>query len=54
MPRPGEKQASDLRPDVPVRDIWPTSIDQDGQPYELTRFVMCGDITGPLYDPPVK
>jgi GntR family transcriptional regulator len=39
---------------VPVLDVWHTSIDQDGQPYELTRFVMRGDLTGLLYDTPVE
>ena len=37
-----------------VLDVWQTSLDQDGQPYELTRFVMRGDITGLLYDVPVQ
>jgi hypothetical protein len=27
---------------------------RDGQPYELTRFVMRGDMTGLLYDVPVE
>jgi len=43
-----------LRPGVPVLDVWHTSIDQDGQPYKLTRFVMRGDMTGLLYDVPVE
>ena len=43
-----------LQPGVPVLDVWHTSIDQDGQPYELTRFVMRGDMTGLLYDVPVE
>lgn len=38
----------------PVLDIWHASIDQDGDPYELTRFVMHGDMTGLLYDVPVE
>lgn len=46
--------ALELRPGVPVRDVWHTSIDQDGEPYELTRFVMRGDMTGLLYDVPVE
>jgi drug/metabolite transporter (DMT)-like permease len=37
---------------VPVLDVWHTSIDQNGEPYELTRFVMRGDMTGLLYDVP--
>jgi GntR family transcriptional regulator len=54
MPRPDETKALHLRAGVPVLDVWHTSIDQDGQPYELTRFVMRGDMTGLLYDVPVE
>jgi len=54
MPRPEETRQLRLRPGVPVLDVWHTSIDQDGQPYELTRFVMRGDLTGLLYDVPVE
>jgi len=54
MPRPDEIVALRLRPGVPVLDMWHTSIDQDGQAYELTRFVMRGDMTGLLYDVPVE
>ena len=54
MPRPDETRLLHLRPGVPVLDVWHTSVDQDGQPYELTRFVMRGDMTGLLYDMPVE
>ncbi|MGO9079206.1 MAG: GntR family transcriptional regulator [Streptosporangiaceae bacterium] len=54
MPRPDEVTAMRLRPGVPVLDVWHTSLDQDGEPYELTRFVMRGDMTGLLYDVPVE
>jgi GntR family transcriptional regulator len=54
MPRPEESRYLKLRPGVPVIDIWHTSIDQSGEPYELTRFVMRGDMTGLLYDVPVE
>ena len=54
MPRPDETRFLHLRPGVPVLDVWHTSIDQDGEPYELTRFVMRGDMTGLLYDVPVE
>jgi GntR family transcriptional regulator len=54
MPRPDEIVALYLRPGVPVLDMWHTSIDQNGQPYELTRFVMRGDLAGLLYDVPVE
>ena len=54
MPRPEESRFLHLRPGVPVLDVWHTSIDQDGEPYELTRFVMRGDMTGLLYDVPVE
>ena len=54
MPRPEEIRLLKLRPGVPVLDVWHTSSDQDGKPYELTRFVMRGDMTGLLYDVPVE
>ena len=47
MPGPEESRLPRPRPGVPVLDVWHTSIDQDGQPYELTRFVMRGDMTRP-------
>ena len=43
-----------LPPGVPVLDVLHTSLDQQGQPYELTRFVMRADLTGLLYDVPVE
>lgn len=39
---------------MPVLDVWHTSIDADGEPYELTRFVIRGDMTSLRYDVPVK
>ena len=54
MPHPDESRHLHLRPGVPVLDVWHTSIDQDGEPFELTRFVMRGDMTGLLYDVPVE
>jgi DNA-binding GntR family transcriptional regulator len=50
MPKPEETRQLHLRPGVPMLDVWHISIDQDGQPYELTRFVIRGDMTGLLYD----
>ena len=54
MPKPEETRQLHLRPGVPVLDVWHTSIDEKGEPYELTRFVMRGDMTGLLYDVPVE
>lgn len=54
MPTPEEVTRLRLRPGVPVLDVLHTSIDQDGQPYEATRFVMRGDMTGLLYDAPIE
>jgi GntR family transcriptional regulator len=31
-----------------------TSIDQHGEAYELTRFVMRADLTGLVYDSPIE
>lgn len=54
MPAPEESRLLRLRAGVPVLDVWHTSIDQDGEPYELTRFVMRGDMTGLVYDVPIE
>jgi GntR family transcriptional regulator len=54
MPHPGESRYLHLQPGVPVLDVWHTSIDQDGEPYELTRFVMRGDMTGLAYNVPIE
>jgi GntR family transcriptional regulator len=54
MSRPEESRLLPLRPGVPVLDVRHTSIDQDGRPYELTRFVVRGDMTGLVYDVPVE
>ena len=54
MPRSEESRRLRLRPGVPVLDVWHTNIDQDGKPYDLTRFVMRGYMTGVLYDVPVE
>jgi GntR family transcriptional regulator len=54
MPSADEVRYLRLSSGVPVLDVWHTSIDQHGKPYELTRFVMRGDMTGLLYDTPVE
>ena len=54
MPNPDEGRYLHLRSGLPVLDLWHTSIDQVGEPHELTRFVMRGDMTGLLYDVPVE
>jgi GntR family transcriptional regulator len=54
MPKPEETGRLQLRPGVPVLDVWPVGMDQDGQPYEPTRFVMRRNIAGPLYDVPAE
>jgi len=54
MPRPEERRFLRLSSGVPVLDVLHTSIDQHGDPYELTRFVMRADLTGLVYDVPVE
>jgi GntR family transcriptional regulator len=54
MPKADEAQHLQLQPGVPVLDVLHTSIDQDGTPYEVTRFVMRADLTGLFYDVPVE
>jgi GntR family transcriptional regulator len=43
---PDEEARLRLRPGIWVLDVWHTSYDADGVPYELTRFVMRGDMAG--------
>ena len=54
MPTPEERERLQLPPGVPVLDVLHTSLDQDGEPYELTRFVMRSDLTGLVYDTPIE
>jgi GntR family transcriptional regulator len=54
MPTPAEVDFLALPPGVPVFDVLHTSIDQHGEPYELTRFVMRADLTGLAYDAPIE
>jgi GntR family transcriptional regulator len=54
MPRPDERRDLRLPPGVPILEVLHTSLDQHGQPYGLTRFVMRADLTGLLYDVPVE
>jgi GntR family transcriptional regulator len=54
MPTPDEREHLQLSPGVPVLDVLHTSIDTEGEPYELTRFVMRADLSGLRYDAPVE
>jgi GntR family transcriptional regulator len=54
MPKTEEAQYLQLPPGVPVMDLLHTSIDQNGDPYELTRFIMRTDLTGLVYDMAVE
>ncbi len=54
MPSPDERSQLDLPTGVPVLDVLHTSIDQHGEAYELTRFVLRADLSGLRYDVPVE
>jgi GntR family transcriptional regulator len=54
MPRTEEVQYLQLPSGVPVIEVLHTSIDQNGDPYELTRFIMRADLTGLVYDMAVE
>ncbi|WP_328581431.1 GntR family transcriptional regulator [Streptomyces sp. NBC_00370] len=54
MPTPEEASILDLLPGVPVLEVLHTSFDQDGQPFEVSRYVHRADQTGLLYDLPVE
>ncbi|UGQ15370.1 GntR family transcriptional regulator [Yinghuangia sp. ASG 101] len=53
MPTPEEAAVLELPPGVPVLEVLHTSFDQDGAPFEVSRFVHRADRTGLLYDLPV-
>jgi GntR family transcriptional regulator len=44
MPRPDEVRTLAIPPGVPVIEVMHTGIDQDGNPFEVTRFVMRADV----------
>jgi GntR family transcriptional regulator len=54
MPTPAEEGALRLRPGIPVLVVRHVSIDANGTPYEVTRFVMRSDLTGLRYDVPIE
>lgn len=49
-----EAQELDLPPGVPVLDVLHTSLDQDGEPFEVSRFVHRADRAGLSYQFPVE
>lgn len=54
MPTPEEAQFLQLLPGVPVLEVLHTSLDQDLQPFEVSRYVHRADQTGLLYELPVE
>ncbi|MDH2393140.1 GntR family transcriptional regulator [Streptomyces sp. HNM0663] len=54
MPTPEEVGHLELPQGVPVIEVMHTSLDQDGEPYEVTRFVMRADMNGLSYNVPVE
>jgi GntR family transcriptional regulator len=54
MPTPEEAAVLRLLPGVPVLEVLHTSLDQDGTPFEVSRFVHRADQTGLLYELPVE
>ncbi|MGY0017368.1 GntR family transcriptional regulator [Streptomyces sp. cg35] len=53
MPTPEEAATLDLLPGVPVLEVLHTSLDQQGVPFEVSRYVHRADQTGLLYELPV-
>ncbi|TCJ94608.1 GntR family transcriptional regulator [Nocardia alba] len=54
MPSPDETRGLAIPDGVPVVDVFHTGIDQDGQPFEVTHFVMRADLNGLDYNMPVE
>jgi len=54
MPTPEEARNLRVRPGVPVIEVLHTSVDNDGVPFDVTRFVLRADVMGLDYTIPVK
>ncbi len=54
MPTPAEVTTLAIPPGVPVLEVLHTGIDQDGRPFEATRFVMRADSTALDYLLPIE
>mgnify|MGYP001954337895 CR=1 FL=1 len=54
MPTPDEFDGLAMLPGVPVIEVLHTSIDDQGRPFEVTRFVMRADLNGLDYEMPVE
>ncbi len=54
MPSPEEARVLDLLPGVPVLEVLHTSLDQNSEPFEVSRYVHRADQTGLLYELPVS
>ncbi|MDX3364060.1 GntR family transcriptional regulator [Streptomyces sp. ME02-6978.2a] len=54
MPTPSEARVLELLPGVPVLEVLHTSLDQEGVPFEVSRYVHRADQTGLLYELPVE
>jgi GntR family transcriptional regulator len=54
MPTPAEAAVLDLPSGVPVIEVLHTSLNQEGGPFEVSRYVHRADRTGLFYDLPVE
>ena len=54
LPTPGETVSLRIPAGVPVLDILHTSYDEQGQPFEVTRFTIRADLTVLDYEMPVE
>lgn len=54
MPTPEEARLLELLPGVPVLEVLHTSLDQQSEPFEVSRYVHRADRTGLLYELPVQ
>ncbi|MDT0475045.1 GntR family transcriptional regulator [Streptomyces sp. DSM 41014] len=54
MPTPHEATILELQSGIPVLEVLHTSLDQDGVPFEVSRYVHRADLTGLKYELPVQ
>ncbi len=54
MPTPDEVSGLAVPPGVPMIEVLHTSFDEERRPFEVTRFVLRGDLNGLDYEMPVE
>jgi GntR family transcriptional regulator len=54
VPTPEEAESLRIRPGVPIIEVLHTSISQDAEPFDVTRFILRADVMGLDYTIPIE